>query len=92
MFTWFTPTLGLCPPTLLLYCIQSICYKHKSIKTLTPHKTEDLHSSLDPSSLHYITKPSTICYKDLHLALQVSYSHAQITYRLYFHLAYIHIT
>jgi hypothetical protein len=89
---WFTPTLGLHPPTLLLYCLHSISYKHKAFKTLTPHRTEDLRSSLDPSSLRYNTNPSTICYKELHLALQVAYSHAQSTYRLYLHLAYIHIT
>jgi hypothetical protein len=43
-------------------------------KTLTPHKTRDLLSSLDPPSLRYSTKPSTISYIDLHLALQVSHS------------------
>ena len=66
--------------------------QEQSLKTLTMHRTQDLRSSLDPSSLCYNTKPSIICYKDLHLALQVYYSPAQSTYRLYLHLAYIHIT
>jgi hypothetical protein len=44
------------------------------------HRTKDLCSSLDPSSMCYSTKPSTIGYNHLHLDLQVSYSHAQSTY------------
>ena len=92
VFTWFTPTLGLCPPTLILYCLQLISYKHKSIKTFTPHRIEYLRSSLDPSSLCYNTKLSKIHCNDMHLALQVSYNHAQSIHRLYSHLAYIHIT
>jgi hypothetical protein len=53
---------------------------------------EDLRNSLDPSSLRYSTKPYTICYDHLRLALQVSHSHAQSAYRIYLHLAYINIT
>jgi hypothetical protein len=71
VFTWFTPLLGLRPPTLLLYILRSISYKHRAIKTLTLHRTEDLRSSLDPSSLRYNTKPSTVSHRDLHSALQV---------------------
>jgi hypothetical protein len=43
----------------------------ESLKTLTPHRTKDLRSSLDPSSLRYNTKPPIISHRDLHLALQV---------------------
>ena len=73
VFTWFTPLLGLRPPTLLLYILWSIGYKHRDIKTLTPHRKKDLHSSLDPSFLHYSTRPSTVSHRDLHSALQVSH-------------------
>jgi hypothetical protein len=41
-----------------------------NLKTLTPQGTEDLCSLLDPSSLHYNTKPSTISPRDLHSVLQ----------------------
>jgi hypothetical protein len=73
IFRWFTPLLGLRPPTLLLYCLRSTSYKHKAIKTLTLHKIEDLHNSLDPSSLCYSTKPPIVSHRDLHSALQVSH-------------------
>ena len=69
LFTWLTPLLGLHPPTLLLYSLRSIGYKHIAIKTL--HRTEDLCNSLDPSSLHYNTKPPIVSYRDLHSSLQV---------------------
>jgi hypothetical protein len=48
-FTWFTPTLGLRPPTLLLYYCWPIGYKHRASKP-TPRRTGDLRSSLDPPS------------------------------------------
>jgi hypothetical protein len=48
-FTWFTPTLGLCPLTLLHYYCWSIGYKHRASKP-TSRRTGDLHSSLDPPS------------------------------------------
>ena len=43
----------------------------QSLKTLTLHKTKDLRSSLDHSSLHRSTKPSTVSQTNLHLALEV---------------------
>ena len=43
----------------------------QSLKTLTPHRIQDPHNSLDPSSLCYNTKPSTISHRDFHFALQV---------------------
>ena len=47
---------------------------------LTPQRTEDLCTSLDPPSLNYNTNPSTVSYNHLHLALQVSHSmHKAIT-------------
>jgi hypothetical protein len=58
------PTLGLRPPTLLYYH-WPIGYKNKALETLTPHRTEDLRSSLDPSSFPYNTKPSISSHRDL---------------------------
>jgi hypothetical protein len=34
------------------------------------HRTKYLRSSLDPSSLHYNTKPSTVSHRDLHSTMQ----------------------
>ena len=46
---WFTPTLGLRPPTLLLYYCRPIGYKHRASKP-TLHRIGYLRSSLDPPS------------------------------------------
>jgi hypothetical protein len=51
--------------------------QHKASTILTLHRTEDLHSLLDPSSSRYNTEPFTIYHNHVYSALQASYNHAQ---------------
>ena len=78
-FTWFTPTLGLRPPTLLLYYCWTIGYKHRASKP-TPRRTGDLRSLLDPPSLSS-SKHKTFL-QSVHLALTIlALSSASISHR-----------
>jgi hypothetical protein len=84
---WFTPSVGLRPPILLiLYYLLSIFLLHRATKP-TLHRTRDLHAPLQillPRYWHN-TEPS---YNQLNLALQVlNTQHAQIIHN-YFHLAH----
>jgi hypothetical protein len=72
-YMWFTPTLGLCPPTLLLYYLRSSFLQAHSIKILL-RRRQEIYAHFARSSffeLGYSTKPS---YNYLHIALQVSHS------------------
>jgi hypothetical protein len=65
--------------------------QHRATKNPSSHRTKDLRSSLDPSSLRYSTKPSITSHSNLHLALQALYSHAQSTYKTLLALSLHHI-
>ena len=79
-FTWFTPTLGLCPPTLLLYYFWPIDYNHRASKP-TLCRTGDLRISLDlpsPSSSKHKT-----FLQSVHSALTIlSLNSVSISHRL----------
>ena len=78
-FTWFTPTLGLRPPTLFLYYCWPISYKHRASKP-TPRRKGDLHSSLDPPS-PCISKHKTFL-QSMHSTLTIlALSSASISHR-----------
>jgi hypothetical protein len=65
---------------LFLFIISVKQLQHRASTILTPDRTKDLRSSLDPSSLGFNTKPCTTSYNHFHLALQASYNHAQSIY------------
>jgi hypothetical protein len=85
---WFTPTLGIRPPTLcLLYYLLSIFYMHRAIKSYFAYDRRSAHTPLDPPS------PSRSKNKALHnllqslpLSLANLTHHAQSVYNYYLNL------